>query len=212
MTGFNTGGLPISRVTVASLDDLGYTVSYAAADPFPASALGPCRCNNIEVEVPRESGKLDAMTTITQENVGREDDTKDDEVVHEEGPRESVKLDAEDNVGGEEAGQEVAEKKRFRIGGGTTKKIDNNAHGRTRGKTTGRVTGTGRVGGKRRKLSHEGRQVAINYGKSELRKRKAMRASMPPEQKSRYIGDLFISVIYMEEGEVYTVEVWGDDV
>ncbi len=40
MTGFLNGGVfnPISRVTVGSLDDLGYQVSFSAADPYGLSA------------------------------------------------------------------------------------------------------------------------------------------------------------------------------
>jgi hypothetical protein len=34
MTGYADDDLPLSRVTVGALEDLGYTVRYAAADPF----------------------------------------------------------------------------------------------------------------------------------------------------------------------------------
>ncbi len=35
MTGFLDGGVnPLSRMTIASLEDLGYSVNYDAADPF----------------------------------------------------------------------------------------------------------------------------------------------------------------------------------
>lgn len=41
MTGWaNSGTLPLSRVTIGSLADIGYTVNYAAADPFTPSASG----------------------------------------------------------------------------------------------------------------------------------------------------------------------------
>jgi Leishmanolysin len=46
MTGYATGTMPISRLTVATLQDIGYTVSYAAADPFTVANLNPtCVCN-----------------------------------------------------------------------------------------------------------------------------------------------------------------------
>lgn len=49
MTGFSSGAMPISRVTVASMEDMGYEVDYSAADPFTAADLGPsCKCNNLE--------------------------------------------------------------------------------------------------------------------------------------------------------------------
>jgi hypothetical protein len=41
MTGWaNSGALPLSRVTIGSLADIGYQVNYAAADPFTPSASG----------------------------------------------------------------------------------------------------------------------------------------------------------------------------
>ncbi len=40
MTGFADGGMPISRMTVGALKDLGYVVNYRAADPFPFDGLG----------------------------------------------------------------------------------------------------------------------------------------------------------------------------
>lgn len=38
---------PLSRITVGSLEDLGYEVNYGAAEPFTKSDLNPsCQCNN----------------------------------------------------------------------------------------------------------------------------------------------------------------------
>jgi hypothetical protein len=34
MTPYFNGDMPISRVTIGALEDLGYTVSYAQADPY----------------------------------------------------------------------------------------------------------------------------------------------------------------------------------
>jgi hypothetical protein len=42
MTGFRTGGTPLSRITIGSLFDLGYTVNFEAADPFTVADLGSC--------------------------------------------------------------------------------------------------------------------------------------------------------------------------
>jgi hypothetical protein len=50
MTGSSTGStLPLlSRVTVASLEDVGYTVNYDNADPYTSANLDPsCRCQNV---------------------------------------------------------------------------------------------------------------------------------------------------------------------
>lgn len=46
MTGINTGEQELSRITIAGLEDLGYTVDYSSATPFPATLLAPsCVCN-----------------------------------------------------------------------------------------------------------------------------------------------------------------------
>lgn len=47
MTGFASGSLPMSRVTIGTLEDLGYVVNYDAADAFSADNLDEsCRCND----------------------------------------------------------------------------------------------------------------------------------------------------------------------
>jgi Leishmanolysin len=47
MTPAASGSLPISRLTVAALEDLGFEVDYSAAQAFPATQLSSsCRCNN----------------------------------------------------------------------------------------------------------------------------------------------------------------------
>ena len=39
-------GCPISRMTIGSLDDMGYQVNYAEADPFSGADMNPsCRCD-----------------------------------------------------------------------------------------------------------------------------------------------------------------------
>lgn len=67
MTGINTGGQELSRVTVAGLEDLGYVVDYSRATPFPANLLAPsCVCNaNLIAEIP--SGKRRALQTEMSE-------------------------------------------------------------------------------------------------------------------------------------------------
>lgn len=57
MTGFSTDGLELSILTIASLDDLGYTVDYSRADPFDASKMSPdCLCNRRRLRSPRTRG------------------------------------------------------------------------------------------------------------------------------------------------------------
>lgn len=46
MTGASSDGLDLSILTIAALDDLGYTVDYSKADPFDTSQMNPnCVCN-----------------------------------------------------------------------------------------------------------------------------------------------------------------------
>jgi hypothetical protein len=46
MTGnFAAGAQPLSRITIASFEDLGYTVDYTSADPYTRASLNPkCQC------------------------------------------------------------------------------------------------------------------------------------------------------------------------
>jgi Leishmanolysin len=45
MTGYATGTMPISRLTVATLQDVGYTVNYDKADPYTKANMDPtCVC------------------------------------------------------------------------------------------------------------------------------------------------------------------------
>lgn len=67
MTGFSSGSLPISRVTVGSMEDMGYEVDYSAADPFTAADLGPsCRCNAVQAG---ETLRLDDSSKITSQSL-----------------------------------------------------------------------------------------------------------------------------------------------
>lgn len=49
-------GMPISRITVGSLQDLGYTVSYAAADPYvlPSAIRGWAAVTAVDIAPPRQ--------------------------------------------------------------------------------------------------------------------------------------------------------------
>lgn len=47
MTGFNTGSQELSRMSIATLEDMGYEVDYSRADSFSAKQLNPnCVCNS----------------------------------------------------------------------------------------------------------------------------------------------------------------------
>ena len=64
-----------------------------------------------------------------------------------------------------------------------------------------------------RKLSAKGRLAAMGYGQQFLREEAIRRRGNVPDNMGDqiFIGDRFVNVLYAEDGEVYTVEVWGDD-
>lgn len=67
MTGFSSGAMPISRVTIGSLEDMGYEVDYSAADPFTAADLSPsCTCTNLEEGA---TLKLDDSSKISSQSL-----------------------------------------------------------------------------------------------------------------------------------------------
>jgi hypothetical protein len=43
---YTLGKKKVSRITLGSLEDLGYVVNYTAADPYGISDIGNCGCNN----------------------------------------------------------------------------------------------------------------------------------------------------------------------
>jgi Leishmanolysin len=52
MTGWRSGTMPISRLTIASLRDTGYTVNYAKADAYSSSNMNPtCVCKRRELNL-----------------------------------------------------------------------------------------------------------------------------------------------------------------
>jgi hypothetical protein len=44
---FTLGEKKVSRITLGSLEDLGYVVNYTAADPYGIDDIGECGCNNV---------------------------------------------------------------------------------------------------------------------------------------------------------------------
>jgi hypothetical protein len=56
MTGFLSGTLELSRMTVATLDDIGYSVEYGQADPFLVSQVrSSCICSERRLEEPGDT-------------------------------------------------------------------------------------------------------------------------------------------------------------
>jgi hypothetical protein len=68
MTGFldKNGSNPLSRVTIAGLDDLGYTVDYATADTYTKSNLNTdCQCN-------KSSGRLRSVLDMSDKGTAHQ--------------------------------------------------------------------------------------------------------------------------------------------
>jgi len=69
MTGFDSGSMPLSRLTVAGLEDLGYEVDYSEADPYDYADLNTtCVCVLVkeqEEEQPKDDSDADDTTSIT---------------------------------------------------------------------------------------------------------------------------------------------------
>ena len=63
----------------------------------------------------------------------------------------------------------------------------------------------------KRKLSEAGQQAAVEYGNKHLYAMRKHKESMSEESRQMYMGDQFVSVLYAEEGEIYGVEVWGEE-
>lgn len=62
---------------------------------------------------------------------------------------------------------------------------------------------------KRRKLSDSGYAKAFAFGKRILLENRLRMVNVTLPDGVAYVGDKFISVLYLEDGEVYTVEVTG---
>ena len=191
MTGFSTGSLPLSRITVASLEDMGYVVDYDAADAYTVADLdSSCVCSsglqakaeeNSDLpqqkrpdstsSVPKLGSGIFALSTLF--------------VSPSEEPVESIQRGNFDT-------SEDAIKTR-------SSPVDRSPMSNTTKLTT--------RGNRNRKLSEEGRLVAMEYGKKLLRQNKELKASLPPKDAARYVGDLAVIILYREHGEIYSVEM-----
>lgn len=63
-----------------------------------------------------------------------------------------------------------------------------------------------------RRLSDEGWDKAFAYGKALLVANSHTPKRINLSSNMKYIGDMFVSVLYIEDGEIFAVEVWGDGV
>lgn len=127
MTGFANFDFPLSRITIGSLEDIGYDVSYSAADRFTAQDLGTCQC-------------------------------------------------------------------RRRLLKGGTETVHN---------------GTDEHSSRRRKLSSEGYEAAVKFGREILREGTLERLMDVPNME--YFGDRMVVVYYLEDDRVHDVMVWNEE-
>lgn len=133
MTPTANADLPISRMTIASLEDLGYTVDYGAADNYFPGRLNPaCRCN------------LDRV--------------------------------------------------RRRLSDNQTNSIEDNRHAQQQ----------------RRRLSEEGYQAALAYGKKEIAENQQSMALFPGDDQLSDLGTEMIYVLYLENDVVHHIMVMPD--
>jgi hypothetical protein len=69
MTGYISGALELSRMTVAALDDLGYSVDYSQADPYPVSKVrSSCMCSERRLEEPGDHNVFDGSNYVAESN------------------------------------------------------------------------------------------------------------------------------------------------
>ena len=77
MTGFVGPGNnnPLSRITIAGLDDMGYAVNYNEAEPYGSGDLGTCNCNRRDRSLSSNRGttkrRLNSDLYDQAVNVGR---------------------------------------------------------------------------------------------------------------------------------------------
>lgn len=70
MTGFLSGGMLLSKVTIGTLEDIGYEVNYGAADPYTMADLGPgCAASCPEK---RRQRQLRSLATTDQKELSEE--------------------------------------------------------------------------------------------------------------------------------------------
>jgi len=173
MTGFDSGSMPLSRLTVAGLEDLGYEVDYSKADPYDYHDLNKtCVCvwvneqQEQEEEQPKDDSDADDTTSIT---------------IHgKHAPRQGETTTAVHKRNSPASSSQHPEQRR-----------------------------------RRRQLSEEGLEVALKYGRDLLTQSKAEKSqfetSQGSESKLIYVGDRVVSVIYLENDEVYSILVKATD-
>lgn len=145
MAGFTGNNLLLSRMTIASLEDSGYTVDYDAADDFGVSDLDEsCVCKR------GSALKLDGTETV----------------VH----------------------KEIQDKPTVRKLGTSASKFDSH----------------------HAQLSLSGRLEAEVYGLELLKQAKLRKKFVIEREGFVFLGDQIVSVLYMENGQIYGVEVRGE--
>ena len=140
MAGFTGNNVQLSRMTIASLEDLGYAVNYDAADDYSVADMDDsCVC------------KRDVAPAL---------------------------------------------------------KLDNKMQDKPAVRKLG--TGASKIGSHHAQLSLSGRLEAETYGLQLLREARLRKKFVIEREGFVYLGDQVVSVLYMEKGQIYGVEVRGE--
>lgn len=156
MTGFTGNNLLLSRMTIASLEDMGYVVNYDAADDYGVQHMDPsCVCLNDESS--------------------------------------SVSNGVEAAMLKKKKKKKKPEKKKSSPKQSTVHKL-----------------GKGGPKSQLAQLSLSGLLEAELYGKALLKEAKLRKQFIIEREGYVYLGDQVVSVLYMEDGQIYGVQVMGD--
>jgi len=211
MTGYATGTLPLSRITVGGLEDLGYQVNYAAADPFPQTSLnktcicGPSTAGLVENKQIFKLGGTGGVVYATKYYTGKVG-----------GATTSSYLSATTTTM-EDYEDRRLQPQQVQVG----KRPNYNDAGNEGGVSHGMISSTalddgddgatGITAGDEAEYANDPqRQEAVAYGTSLLIQNSHAKALMDPYMGHEYIADRVVMVIYRDEnGIVQTVKVFN---
>ena len=221
MTGYASGNMAMSTMTLASLEDMGFTVDYSRADPYSASDMASmCKCSGATVDdgattsTITSGGGGDLFTPVTettpvisnneQSPVATKPETSEETPVGTESEEPAVEIPA-DVI--EPAVPETAPEV-------TTDTISSSSSnggeiaGEDATSTTNDSTEHGgrQLKRQRRQLSASGEAAAREFGMSILQGNQANK-NPGSGAGNIYVGSEMVVVIYEEAGEVYHILV-----
>jgi len=230
MTGYASGNMAMSTMTLASLEDMGFTVDYSRADPYSASDMASmCKCSGATVDdgattsTITSGGGGDLFTPVTettpvissnneQSPVATKPETPEETPVGTQ-PEEPVATEPEEPAVEipadvvEPAVPETAEE----VTTETSSSSSNNRGEIAAEDATNTTNDSTEHGGRhlkrqRRQLSASGEAAAREFGMSILQGNQANK-NPGSGAGSIYVGSEMVVVIYEEAGEVYHILV-----